>query len=120
MAQDKKPMLEHVIETTLERQCRERGWMCPKTASPGRGGFPDRTVITDKGVVVFVEVKRPKEVPRKLQVAQFLRPLAEHNANVVVVDTIDAVNELMHQLEQDISPKPRDLKTFYIQPCDKD
>ena len=110
----KERQLEHAIESKLETACIERGWLCPKASSPGKGGFPDRIVITNNGIVVFVEVKRPYEIPRKLQVKQFLKPIAEHDANVVVVSNEEQVDELISQLEQNILPEPENMTSFYI------
>lgn len=105
---------ESVIEAALESACKKRNWMCPKTASPGQSGFPDRIVITDEGVVVFVEVKRPNKKPRKLQLRNFLIPLRRHNANVVVVSTEEQVDMLMDQMERHVSPEPENETSFYI------
>lgn len=114
MTKNKERTLEQTIEKYLETQCTTRGWLCPKSASPGKNGFPDRIVITNEGKVIFVEVKRPKEVPRKLQLKQFLIPLLEHNTNVVVVSTHEQVDELIQQIERNIKIEPENKNTFYI------
>ena len=104
---------ENIIEAYLVAQCTERGWLCYKTASPGRNGFPDRTVITDTGMVVFVEVKRPGEVPRKLQV-RILSEMREHGANVCVTHDHASVDMLVRALERDRMPAVADDDTFYV------
>lgn len=109
---DQRPR-EHEIEKHLEDECIARGWLCYKTASPARNGFPDRTVITDTGKVVFVEVKRPKEVPRKLQV-RILSAIRNHGADVCVTHDHESVEALIHALEHDKMPPVANDRTFYV------
>ena len=108
--------LESKIESYLENLCKDRGWLCQKTAAVGSSGFPDRIIVTNKGQVTFCELKRPKEKPRKLQIKMFLKPLNDHHASVVVVSNKEQADELISQLENEIIPRPTDEKTFYIKP----
>ena len=104
---------ENIIEAYLVAQCTDRGWLCYKTASPGRNGFPDRTVITNTGMVVFVEVKRPGEVPRKLQV-RILAEMRDHGANVCVVHDRASVDTLVSALRCGRMPAVAPDNTFYV------
>ncbi len=61
MAQ-KESQIEHRIRIAAQL----RGWRVRKFTSPGRRGVPDR-MFTRKGVVAFIEVKKPGETPDPLQ-----------------------------------------------------
>lgn len=104
---------ESTIEGYLVSRCRDRGWLCYKTESPGRSGFPDRTIVTNAGMVAFVEVKRPGEVPRKLQV-HTLKRLREHRANVCVVHDRASVDTLVSALRCGRMPAVAPDNTFYV------
>lgn len=58
-----------------------------KFTSPGRTGVPDRMVLVD-GKVIFIEFKRPGEVPTKLQ-AYMHEQLREMGFVVLVKNTND-------------------------------
>lgn len=104
---------EHEIEKHLEDECIARGWLCYKTSSPSYNGFPDRTIITNTGRIVFVEVKRPKEVPRKLQV-RILSAMRDHGADVCVAHDHKSVEALVSALDKDRMPPVADDRTFYV------
>lgn len=106
-------ILESVVENYLVEECESRGWLCYKTSSPGTNGFPDRTIITKTGMVVFCEVKRPNETPRKLQL-RILRKLKENKANVCVTDCHASVDSLIKALERDKMPRCIDKTTFVV------
>ena len=57
---------ESNVEQYLVRKMKEAGGLCYKFVSPGCDGVPDRICIY-RGQVIFVELKRPGEMPRKLQ-----------------------------------------------------
>lgn len=61
---------EKSIEQNLVRATKGRGGVCPKLASPGFDGMPDRLVLLPHGKMGFVEVKAPGEKPRPLQAAR--------------------------------------------------
>jgi hypothetical protein len=50
-------MTEADIERYLVVECDKRQALCLKLALIGRRGFPDRTIITSDGRVIFVELK---------------------------------------------------------------
>jgi hypothetical protein len=112
-----RPDLEKVVESYLRDSATARGWLCPKTISPGAAGFPDRTVITDDGTVCFVEVKRPGGRPRKLQLHAFLRPMLAHGANVCVVDDEPSVDVLLAMLADNTPIHPSDTQTMHVMTC---
>ena len=63
-------MREREIERKLVSAVKSRGGICPKFVSPGFDGMPDRVVLLPHGKFGFVEVKRPGEKPRPLQIAR--------------------------------------------------
>ncbi len=79
-------MREREIERKLVAKVKECGGICPKFVSPGFDGMPDRVVLLPHGKIGFVEVKRPGEEPRPLQVSRhellrrlgFIRPSLFH------------------------------------------
>lgn len=66
-------MLEREVEQALVREVRKHGGIAPKLTSPNNAGMPDRLVILPKGKVCFVELKRPGQKPRPLQIRQMQR-----------------------------------------------
>ena len=54
-------LLEKEIEGKLTEKVKRRGGMCLKWVCPGWAGVPDRMVLLPGGVVVFVELKRPRD-----------------------------------------------------------
>ena len=67
-----------------------------KFTSPSTKGVPDRIVIY-KGVVAFVEVKRPGEKPRALQ-RYWLKELEYQNIKATVVSTFEEVDNFIAEL----------------------
>lgn len=63
-------MWEKQIEQKLVQEARKNGGICPKLASPGFSGMPDRLLLLPHGRLAFVEVKAPGEKPRPLQTAR--------------------------------------------------
>jgi hypothetical protein len=86
-------MRERDIEAHLVQRCKQAGALCYKWVSPGRVGVPDRIVVFPLGQVVFVELKAPGKKPTSAQLREHAR-LRENRQMVVVVDSIDAIEEL--------------------------
>lgn len=60
-------MTEKQLEQRLVRSVKNMGGICPKWVSPGWDGAPDRMALLAGGRIAFIEVKRPGEKPRRLQ-----------------------------------------------------
>lgn len=60
MAAVKPHSKEFLVEQALLKAVREAGGRCDKVQFTGKRGFPDRLVALPGGVVMFVEVKRPR------------------------------------------------------------
>ena len=52
--------LEKEIEQALVKMISRHGGCCLKWTCPGWAGVPDRIVLLPGGIVIFVELKRPK------------------------------------------------------------
>lgn len=85
-------MTEHLIrESKVEKECCEyatgRGWWVSKFTAPGKKAVPDRVMIR-RGVVVFVEFKRPTKEPTKQQEHRH-KEMTKHGANVFWTDNFN-------------------------------
>jgi hypothetical protein len=87
-------MLEHNVEQYLTDRVAKMGGKAMKWSSAGNAGVMDRIVFLPKGRVLFVEVKRPGERLRPLQlfVMDLLRGLG---ASAHMVDCKAAVDDLL-------------------------
>ncbi len=92
----------HIIESNVEDYFRKEvtkiGGLCYKFKSPQNSGVPDRIVIYN-GLVVFVELKKPGEKPRKLQ-QSIAKEMRAHGALVFTVDSHKAVNKFIADLSE--------------------
>lgn len=86
--------IEAAVASRLNQWARAKGIKLSylKLTIPGNRGYPDRLILAEGGRALFVEFKRPGEVPRKLQVYthDWLRQLG---FEVQTHDTIDGAME---------------------------
>ena len=87
-------MMEKKLERKLVKAVEDCGAAAWKLSSPGRAGVPDRIVLLPGGRVLFIELKRPGETQRPLQVyvAQQLRILG---FPVEVVDSEEGIGRIV-------------------------
>lgn len=86
--------LESAIQSRLIRLLEQQGWYVQKTEGRSRNGFPDVTAVDPLGNVWFIELKRTKGRPSPDQCRE-LKMLAEHNANVVLLYGMKAVEAVL-------------------------
>lgn len=86
--------LESAIQNRLIRVLEQQGWYVQKTEGRSRNGFPDVTAVDTLGNVWFIELKRTVGRPSPDQCRE-LKALAEHNANVVLLYGMKAVDTLL-------------------------
>lgn len=91
--------LEKHIETYLCQKIKGLGGIPYKFTSPSRRSVPDRMCVLPKGFVIFVECKRPGEVPTDAQYREIKR-LAVLDQWVTWVDTKDKVDRLIKVWEE--------------------
>lgn len=94
-----KRMREREIEQKLRREVEKRGGRCFKFLS-SVSGVPDRILLLPGGLVIFVELKKEGEKPRKLQEVQ-MRKIRELGFRVRVVDSEQEIQKLMREIEEE-------------------
>lgn len=90
-------MREREIEQKLKKETEKHRGMCFKFLS-SVSGVPDRILLLPGGLVIFVELKKEGEKPRKLQEVQ-MRKIRELGFRVRVVDSEQGIQELMREIE---------------------
>lgn len=86
--------LESAIQNRLIRVLEQQGWYVQKTEGRSRNGFPDVTAVDKDGNVWFIELKRTVGKPSPDQCRE-LKALAKHNANVILLYGMKAVDTLL-------------------------
>lgn len=90
----KQEPLESAIQNRLIKILEQQGWYVQKTEGRSRNGFPDVTAVDTLGNVWFIELKRTVGKPSPDQCRE-LKALAEHNANVMLLYGMKAVDTLL-------------------------
>lgn len=85
--------LESAIQNRLIKVLEQQGWYVQKTEGRSRNGFPDVTAVDTLGNVWFIELKRTVGKPSPDQCRE-LKALAEHNANVMLLYGMKAVDTM--------------------------
>lgn len=86
--------LESAIQNRLIKILEQQGWYVQKTEGRSRNGFPDVTAVDTLGNVWFIELKRTVGKPSRDQCRE-LKALAEHNANVMLLYGMKAVDTVL-------------------------
>ena len=85
-------MLEKDIEQSLVKHIKAKGGLCIKLNSSTMAGLPDRLVIL-KNKIIFIELKAPKQKPRKLQISVMNR-LKNLGCDVRVIDNLKDIKSI--------------------------
>ena len=91
-------MREKQIEEKLVKKVKELGGLCLKFSSPGTVGVPDRLLLLHKGRIAFVEVKRPGEELRKIQVKR-KKELEALGFKVYVLDEESKIGGILDEIQ---------------------
>lgn len=83
-----RPVRERDIEVKVVAYAKQKGCLVYKFSSPSHRGVCDRVIIAPGGAVLFLELKRPKEKPTKLQ-QKFLDDVAEQGGISRWADNVD-------------------------------
>ncbi len=89
-----KLIREREIEAFLRQKIKSAGGLCLKFVSPGWAGAPDRLCLLPGGKIFFVELKRPGERPRKIQLKRH-EELRKLGFSVYVIDGKEYVLDLI-------------------------
>lgn len=91
-------MREKEVEKKLIDEVKKRGGLCEKWNS-GTVGWPDRIVILPPyGKIAFVEVKRPGEKPRAIQLYRH-QQLRNIGVKVYVLDHVDKIGGILDDIQ---------------------
>lgn len=94
-------MRERTIEARLGKEVRELGCLYYKFVSPGNDGVPDRIIITPKGRIFFVELKRDDGVLSRMQAVQ-IKKLRRNHCHVRVIYGMEGVKHIMTEIRQEM------------------
>ena len=89
---------ERQVEWKLVQEVRKKHGMCLKFVSPGTAGVPDRIVLMPGGSIAFVEVKRPGEKMRPLQLKR-KRQIEVLGFRVFCLDDPDRIWEVLDEIQ---------------------
>jgi hypothetical protein len=85
----KRQPKEKDIEKKVRAYALKKGCLCYKFSSPAHASVPDRIIVTPRGVVGFLEMKRPGNKPTPKQDHE-LRTLNEHGCHATWADSYEA------------------------------
>lgn len=88
---------EKAIEAELVRRVEAIGGLCEKVSSTKRG-FPDRICFMPNGVIVLVELKRPRGGRLSPHQRQYHKKLSALGVVVEVLKTTKDIDRLMQRL----------------------
>ena len=91
-------MREKYIEQKLVSEVKKRGGICLKLASTGLDGIPDILLLMSIFFFVFVELKAPKQKPRKLQLVR-IKNLKFLLFSVYVLDTLEDIGGVIDDIQ---------------------
>ncbi len=87
-------MTEKDIEKALIRAVKSMGGISPKFVSPGLDGVPDRLVLLPMGRMAFVELKRPGQKMRPLQIRR-KKQLESLGFRVFCIDSTEQIGGVL-------------------------
>ncbi|MDD6826651.1 MAG: VRR-NUC domain-containing protein, partial [Oscillospiraceae bacterium] len=90
-------MLEKDIERKLVSEAKKRGCIPVKLLSASFNGLPDRLILSPGGKCSFIELKRPGEKPRPLQLSRH-RLLRQLGFKVFVLDNIADTQKILEEV----------------------
>lgn len=93
-----KYVFEKNIEQKLVKEVKKAGGLCWKFAPTGVVGVPDRLCLLHKGKVAFIEVKKPGEKLRKIQLKR-KRQIEALGFRVYVLDNEKQIKEIIYEIQ---------------------
>ena len=88
---------EKQLELKLIKEVKKAGGIALKFVSPGYDGMPDRLVLIATSHIAFVEVKAPKQKPRKLQLSRH-EQLRKLGFKVYVLDDENQIGGIIDEI----------------------
>lgn len=90
-------MKEKEIELKLVKEVASIGGWCLKWTSQSMTGIPDRIILLPKGKMAFVEVKAPRQKPRKIQMKR-IQQLKNLGFLCFVLDDMKDISRLLEEV----------------------
>jgi hypothetical protein len=87
-------MRESQLEAKGRRYAQDRGVLFLKFICPGTRGAPDRIVIGPTGITIYVELKRPGQKPRPIQL-YFAKMFEARSLSVYSTDNLETLKKLI-------------------------
>lgn len=78
----------------MVKKVKELGGLCLKYSNPGMVGYPDRVILLQGGITIWVELKSRGQKPREIQEIR-IQQLRDLGHNVAVVSSKDEVDTLL-------------------------
>tara|TARA_Y100000310_G_scaffold325691_1_gene389523 strand:+ start:1507 stop:1821 length:315 start_codon:yes stop_codon:yes gene_type:complete len=88
---------ESEIEKAVGLHAKKLGWLFWKFTSPTQRGVPDRILVHDGPLIVFIEFKRPGGKLTPLQTKK-IEKLRSRGVDVYVIDNVKDGNALLDQI----------------------
>lgn len=85
----KRKPLEKDIEAAIGLYAKKKGCLWWKFTSPANASVPDRVIVTPRGLVAFLELKRPPNEPTPAQTEK-MNQLHERGAHVAWVNNVES------------------------------
>ena len=96
-------MKESVVESRLQRRCRDLGIYCIKGEPLGKG-WPDRIILGAPARIAFIELKRPGVLDARRRQRLIHAMLRSLGFTVRVLHTPELVDEFMDEFEDTLEP----------------
>ena len=85
-------MLEKTIQAKIKKELTKQGWLVIRPVAVSKSGYPDLWCLKE-GKTVFVEVKRPWEIPTPLQTVRHLE-LRLAGFQVIVATSLNCLDKI--------------------------
>lgn len=92
-------LMERDIEKKLTQEVKKAGGLALKFVSPGMAGVPDRLVLMPEGRACFIELKRPGEVMRPLQLKR-KEKLESLGFHVYCIDSTEKIGGVIDDIQR--------------------
>lgn len=97
-----------VLESAVEKAAIDYSEGNYLTMKYGKGGWPDRIFVNTWGVHVWIEIKRPRESPKKLQIYR-INQLRLQGVPAYWSDDLEEIKEILdHYAEMDAATASRE------------
>lgn len=79
--------LESKIQSSIISRLQREGWLVIKLIKTNTNGIPD-LIVHRNGFTAYIEVKRPGQKPRDLQLYR-MKQLRDHGIQCITVDNVE-------------------------------